>query len=117
MRYPGISQDIDNLSLLDICCKQWLSSVQYATNDLSQIDEKRVFTLKYEDLVKNPECVIAICNFIGIKNSDSVVKNYLNKVNKTNIGKWRNLPMKEIETMMSVLKDELSKLNYIKNNN
>ena len=90
VRYPGITNDLANLSLLEVCAKQWLACVKAASHDLSKLPSERVFTTTYESFVTQPLQVLhALSAFLDI-NADHYegAADKLN-ISRSNIGKGK----------------------------
>lgn len=87
--YEGIFQDIEaNKPLISICAKQWKTCVDKATNDLSLINSKDVYTVRYEDLMAS-DALKDLCEFIGLSDTDLVMKNFLKKKQPNNSNIWK----------------------------
>lgn len=60
-------QDFDGKTLEEVCAHQWISSNKYALDELEQMDQNRVYKLRYEDLTSDPASTIeALSKFLGI---------------------------------------------------
>ena len=63
-RYPGIEQDVQSLSLTQVCAHQWLASVEKAIADLRSIPQDRVFQISYEELVADDRALLRLIGAI-----------------------------------------------------
>ena len=79
-RYNGIDQDVKNLSIEELCSKQWSRSVNVAEEQLNRIDNKRVYRISYEKLILDINELKNVCKFIGIKNTSSILNYYKENV-------------------------------------
>lgn len=116
VKYPDIYSDIKTNSIVEICSKQWKSSVISAQADLNKIDNDRVYTIRYEDLVSDPKYIEDICSFIGIKDNQPIVDEYIRKVRKDNVNKWEKMNNKDIDSMLNIINETLTPLDYTGDN-
>jgi hypothetical protein len=73
----------------------------------------RYLEVRYEDLVGNFEQTVAtIARFIGMSLPDQVLASLAAQASKSRIGKWRNLPARELEELHYVLEPTLSCFGY-----
>lgn len=79
-RYNGIEHDIYNLSIEELCSKQWSRCVNIAEEQLKKIDNKRVYQISYERLIVDISELKNICKFIGIKDSSNILNYYKENV-------------------------------------
>jgi len=113
-RYDGIDNDVSTKELIDVCAKQWQKCVSSSLGGLAKIPADYVFSIKYEEFIMDPRKVIELCQFIGIEDPDSIVSELANKVNKSNLDKWKDLLTKEEKELIEKIQDkELKALNYI----
>lgn len=114
--YPGMTEDLKNKSLVEVCGTQWSECVQYAYNDLLQIDAERVYTLKYEDFVRDPRNELAkIISFLDLKVSEDQIDKSVNSVSDKSIGNYRKYleedAVQSLErTVASVMESVYSKI-------
>lgn len=102
--YPGMMEDLQKDSLIEVCGKQWAACVKTAYKDLSQIDSDRVHMMNYETFVSNPmEQMIRVMDFIGVKVAEEEVKDSVAKVSARSIGNYKK----------HISPDDLEKLNGI----
>lgn len=71
-RYPGIFNDVENLTLAEVCANQWQKSVEIAQNDLQGIPADRVFEIRYEDLVKDKTAIADLANGLELDSTTIV---------------------------------------------
>ena len=113
-RYKGIDGDVATKNLLTVCAIQWRISVEKALDELSQIGEERVFTIRYEEFVTDPSTYLTeLATFIGMKSNLYSGVN-LDHVSSKNIGKGlQNLNPDQIDAIMDVITPSLQRLGYI----
>ncbi len=88
-RYPGIDEDLDALPLMQVVARQWVRCVETATADLAGLPATRVFEVRYEALLKDPERVRALCKFAGVADPTRVMEAFARKVDLSTLEKWR----------------------------
>lgn len=54
-RYAGIDQDLAEISLLEVCARQWARCVEAAIAGLADVPYDRVLIVRYEDFVIDPD--------------------------------------------------------------
>jgi hypothetical protein len=113
-RYKGIQADLENNSVLEVCAKQWQECVEHAESGLMKIPQERKLTIRYEDLINGPETLNQVCDFIGIKERNDILKFYNDNLKISNNEKWKtNLSHTEINKINNVIEDTLRNFNYI----
>lgn len=88
-RYPGIQEDLKKRSVLEVCAIQWRECVEAALDAFERIPPERHRTIRFEDLVNNPECIRDLAGFLGFGDEESIIKQYSGTVEKSNNYKWR----------------------------
>lgn len=109
---PELIKAKENHSVLQICALQWKFSTEQAINDLSKLDQEKVFTLKYEDFLDNHTYYLKqIFDFCELQPDNAVLKYANNIIVKGNYNKWKK--KKEIvDSFELLIKDQLKTLNY-----
>lgn len=112
-RYSGIEEDSKNLTVSDICAKQWSTCVDVAQKQLEFVPESKKFKLRFEDLMKNQNSLFDLCNFIGINDYDSVLNFFNSNVCKdNNIKSLQNLNAEIIQSINKYAGNTLKKYGY-----
>lgn len=112
-RYKGIEEDLENCSLLEVCAKQWQRSVDLSVEALQTIPSDRVLRVRYEDLVSNSNTVVAVTEFLGIEDVQSVMKAYRQRVTTAAIGSYRSrLRAPEQRLVQEILQETLERHGY-----
>lgn len=111
--YKGMKKDLENHELIEVCAIQWKSCVNKALDDFRKIPERRVFQVKYENFVENPQHFMKeVAGFLGIKHNHYSYFNYTG-ISKSNIGKGRkNLDEEQIKKIIPFIKGTLERLGY-----
>ncbi|HEY5218197.1 MAG TPA: sulfotransferase [Gemmatimonadaceae bacterium] len=66
--YDGIREDVASRELMDVCALQWQRSVVSAFSAFGALDPERVLTIRYEELVANPDREVARAHaFMGLR--------------------------------------------------
>jgi len=96
-RFPGIIEATDKLSLAEVCATQWAMSVDMASNDLSAIanTDKRVFTIRYCDLVQDEVALRDLIEKLRLPNPNSILDYYRETCGVSNKDAWTRLPKKD----------------------
>lgn len=88
--YPGMMEDLNQYSLIEVCAKQWATCVETAYNDLSKLDSNQVHYMKYEDFVNNPQTEIKkVFDFLNVKTSPEQIQNSVKKVSPKSVGNYK----------------------------
>ncbi len=118
-RYKGIMDDVNNRrSLVEICARQWQSSVENASVSLAQIDPKRVFTLSYSDLVCDENKIQELLDFLELQDQENIIEFYRKNVRADNDEKWhKTLSDEDVNSMMKIIKPSLLRFGFINNRN
>jgi len=86
--YPGLIDDIKNLSLDEVCALQWKNSVESAYNDLLEVGSEKSLFITYENLINNTVKVLnEIQNFLGNEWREDEIYTAASLVRKDKIGK------------------------------
>jgi len=111
-RFKGIDEAVQNYSLEEVCAIQWKRCVEKATEQLSELDTDRVFTLNYEDFALNTgEELKEILTFCNIDRSTVNIQELSGMVHSNSEGKWkRQLHDEQVEKIMKILKSTLEKI-------
>lgn len=89
-RFQGMQEALKTRSLPEVCALQWSACVEKATTDLAALDPNRVFTVRYEAFVQDPEAhVEAIAAFLGLTVNEINIPTLVQNVSARSIGKGR----------------------------
>jgi hypothetical protein len=112
-RYRGIETDLDEVSLINVCARQWVRCVESSLSEFSHIHSDRKIQVRYEDFVESSKPLIDICKFADIKDSDSVIEYYNGRVQRKS-DRWdRKLSAEQRNEVLGEIKGLLGDLNYI----
>lgn len=112
-RYPGMAQDVDRYSLLQVCARQWRACATATLDALSDVPDRQVFTLRYETLVSSPKVVEDLAAFLGLPDSPEVIDHYTATVCRDAVGRgYRNLSADELSQIRPVVSGLQRRLGY-----
>lgn len=102
-------------SIEEICAFQWLNSTEYSLNHLDQLPSKRIFSIKYEDLIKEPKKNLEdILDHCKLKRSDAVLDYAVSIIKPNNTNKWRKKENTALLNRVGYILDPLLKrLDYL----
>ncbi len=112
--YKELEKDKKELSLLEICAKQWKRSVELALESLEKYTyNKDYINIQYEQLLENPKKEIEnISVFLDIKDKNKLIE-YANKeIRNNNQNKWKKLNLENQNKLNDILTPTLKKLDY-----
>ena len=127
------SLKVAGLSSITNSCLRWNQAIEMVREFEKTIEQERIITGRYEDLVSNTQFEIQnICQFLEMDFSDGMInhesvslnmmdvqqyehfKNLLNPINKKSIGKWKdNLSNIEKKLMIPKIIKNLKQLEYV----
>jgi isocitrate dehydrogenase kinase/phosphatase len=80
-RFPGIEEFAQTHSLSATCAKQWVESIEWSRVTLAAMPDKKVFHLRYEDLVRDPGSVVkAMGNWFGEEIAKALPKEVMDRI-------------------------------------
>ncbi len=88
-RYRGILTDLEQLDIDVVVAKQWNNCVMSAARDLAKLDQDRVLTVRYEDLLQNNREVERVAEFVGVDDVDEFLRRFHKTVRMENLEKWK----------------------------
>ena len=112
VKFPRFEEPLKTLPVYEFCALQWKHCINYAVEDFNGISNDRICTVKYEDLVREPEQTLqSILRFIGAEPQNLSVDH----ISDTNVGSHlSHLKEDESERVETIIKEELIKFNYNK---
>jgi Sulfotransferase family len=113
-RYPGIFEDESALPLSEVCAKQWAHSISYTRASLDKLDPGRVFEMRYEDFVRQPQRILDLADFLSLPDPGLVQRSYEANVESTSVDKWRQrLSLQDQQCIERVAGETLCELGYV----
>ncbi len=110
VKYPGYKKDLDSMSNLEVCAKQWKICVETSEKQLKQVPREHVLKVKYEDLVTHPDKFLPLIgDFIGLENTIFDAK----RLNPKNIHKYKSaFSPTQLEQVTNIIGQTLTQHNY-----
>jgi hypothetical protein len=110
-RYPSIERDLREMSLLEVCARQWRSCVETCLDDLSSISDRRIVSIRYEALVSDRTVLDRLVDALELKTPSPVRAYYDDVVHANSVGRWRRcLSSEEKERLTRRLRPLLDRL-------
>lgn len=113
-RFPGIGAMAENASLARICARQWLESYTRSESALRNLTnaESCVFTIRYEDLVRDDTALSKLVDQLGLQHKDNIIATFHKKLKPSRPEVWRNLPVSDQADIDQILTPTLRELGY-----
>lgn len=114
-RFAGMDEFLQDLTLEEICAMQWSECVNKSSQDIQQISSERVLRVCYEDFVGSVEYEFnRITDFIGVEATSAQIDSVVKNVNSSSVGNWKTaLSQSELFRIMPLLSSNLSDLGYL----
>ncbi len=113
VRYDGMIEDMAHENLVEICARQWLKSVELADAALANIPSKRVFTIRYEDMVQGGQRLDQLINFVEIQDRSAVQNYHRANIEANGNNKWATRMISDDkEKMLAIIAPALARLGY-----
>ncbi len=88
--YPGMEDDLQQFTAAEVCALQWRACIEACQRDRAPlIPADRFFTVRYEELVTDPEIVVRLCACIDLPDPSAVLDRYRQTVRCDSIGRWK----------------------------
>jgi hypothetical protein len=112
-RYSGIDEDLEVMSLHEVCAIQWVRCVERAGCALDRLNTERVLTTRYEDLTTGAGEIERICDFLELARPQSVMDAFSATVQAHHVDKWRSgLDVAQQRLVMPLLSEQLQRHGY-----
>lgn len=112
-RYIGIDQDQKKHGQLRVIARQWARGNRKAREDLARLGNGRVLSLRYEDLIQDPEAVLRrIYDHCGLSCDDNIVRAAKEMVDPGRQEKWRRLDREELNAILPEIQEEMAFYGY-----
>ncbi|MBS0212190.1 MAG: sulfotransferase [Proteobacteria bacterium] len=66
VRYRGIAQDLERLSVPEVCAHQWRTCVESSLRVAQKMDSSRFIQLRYEDLIADEAALDPVAEFLQV---------------------------------------------------
>jgi Sulfotransferase family len=112
-RYRGIDDDLKSMSRLKVIARQWAIGNRMARENLARMGRGRVFSFRYEDLMKAPRDYFSmIYDHCGLKYDESMLAAAEKVVDPNRQSKWLRLGKQQIKSVMPELEAEMNQYGY-----
>jgi Sulfotransferase family len=113
VRYPGIENDLKSLSILEVCARQWQSSVDAVGQAWDSIPESNKLEVRYEKLAIDSGEISKICDFLELPDKQSVIDHFLDSFKKPNRpGSLSALDPDEWKRAMTIIGPAMKRYDY-----
>jgi hypothetical protein len=113
IRYPGIYEDRQRLSVPQIIAKQWVASVRQVEADLANVDPALVYRTTYERVVTNPrEEFISIFRHFDLEPVEETIRQIEEKTDAGRRKKWMSLEPRILAETLPILEEEMTRHGY-----
>ena len=112
--YPGIAADVRNLSLHEVCARQWSMCVEASWRELQAVPRDLWLQVRYEDLVRQPIATAdRLARFLSLEATQDRDRFLAESVRVGSVGKWRDeLTDAELARVMPLLEPQQTVLGY-----
>lgn len=112
-RYPGIDIDVAELSLAEVCARQWVASMDHYERSKSLLDTSQVVELRYEDLVRSPGTAIQLlCSFLGVADATSALNFARANIRTDRIASRRAMNPIDAQRVLQIVEPTLARWGY-----
>lgn len=113
VRYKEIYNDKKYLTSEQIIAKQWVYCSRQAEQDLSKLDKKIIYKIRYEDFVADPVYQFEnILNHFDLSLPPIIAETISSRVDPNRQDKWKRLDPKILELCTPILEEEMQKHGY-----
>lgn len=113
-KFEGMQETFKNNDLAVGCAIQWKACVSKAIQQLGELDQQNVMTVRYEDVTAEPAVWLKkICDFLGKDVDEKHIQNLTNNVSTKSVGKWKKqLSEQQVQQIKATTGDLLNELDY-----
>lgn len=113
VRYPGIYDDIGQLTTEQVVARQWVACSQQAESDLAEIDPALVLRIRYEDFVASPlDHFQSIAAHFELDVEPGQERALCETVDSGRQTKWRRLDEDVLRQCLPILREEMTRHGY-----
>lgn len=112
-RYKGIEEDLKTEGRLRVIARQWALCNRKAREDLARLGKSRVLSLRYEDLVADPDGLVrGIYDHCSLAYSGEIRRRAREMVDPGRQEKWLRLDRQQLKTIMPEIQREMDFYGY-----
>ena len=116
VRYPGVYEDRAKMPVEHVIAKQWAHGAKTAREDIAALEAQKpgtVLSIRYEDLVANPEPTFRkMCAHVGAELPDKVAAEVESRADPGRQDKWKRLDPELIRAVLPYLEEEMRENGY-----
>lgn len=103
---------VKNNDLFSVCAHQWVRCIERSERQFSDIDKNRIYKLRYEDFVKNPENQLTqILLFLNVNVTSEDIQSACKSVSTSSVGNGANNTSVSADNI-ALMKSTLESLGY-----
>jgi hypothetical protein len=112
-RYPGIAADVHRLSLVEVCARQWLASIEYYERARHVFARDQLLELRYEDLVQSTDAALArLVEFLRVDEISAVRRFADETIRRERIGSHSRLNSADCRRALDLISPALNRWGY-----
>lgn len=115
VRYRGIAEDLERLSVPEVCAHQWRTCLEESLDFAGRTDPARVIQLRYEDLVADEAALDPVADFLhlGRDGRDSLRKELRRTIRPPERSRWtRTFDEATREKLLAIVSPLQARLGY-----
>lgn len=113
-RYAGIDDDVCRLSLVEVCARQWLASIEHYERSRCLFSTDQLLELRYEELVGDPPAQVRrICGFLGVADDTAACRHARRVVRADRIGTHTNMTEDDRQKALAIIGGALGRWGYV----
>ncbi len=108
VRYPGVYEDRERMSVEELIAKQWVEGARQCERDLALLPPERVMRVRYEDFVSEPEERFGeILRFFGEEFPAETREFVRTTVDPHRQTKWKRMDAGTIRKILPIVREEM----------
>jgi hypothetical protein len=114
-RYPGIDEDLKRLSLIEVCARQWVASMDCFDQARRLFSQRQLFELRYEDLVSDSrQQVHRLCDFLNVVERGEVLAFTETTIRGDRVASQRVLSVNDLHSVQNIAGATLERWGYVR---
>ncbi len=112
-KFEGIQEYRAAHSVIETCAKQWSEGLRVSQSELDKIDPQRIYTIKYEEILKQPDVVMKqLMEFMEVQHSARVVE-YAQAIVRATGKAYTEEEQEKIKLIQPIIAEQMRKYNYV----
>jgi hypothetical protein len=113
-RYPGIDDDVRRLSVLEVCARQWVASIEHYDRARPLFAADEMLEVRYEELVQEtPRVIDDLCKFLSIDNRHAILDYARQTIQADRLGTRCRLSPRELRQVLEIARSALERWGYL----